>query len=224
VRTRQPLSRAVVAAPGFAELAAAAADHPGQERELLAEIADELNVAAVETAGADLVEIEVKPNYRALGTRFPKRTPLAPVPVTASADAPVDGVLTVTVDGEAIALSGDEIVVSESPREGWAVRSEGGLSVGLDTELTDELREAGLLRDVLRFVQDARKQLGFEVSDRIELWWTASRTDTASAVRNGTETLAAECLAVSVTEDEGPSELTPLRSEDLGLTVWARIA
>ncbi len=51
VRTRQPLSRAVVSAPGFAELAAAAADHPGQERELLAEIAEELNVAAVETGG-----------------------------------------------------------------------------------------------------------------------------------------------------------------------------
>ena len=223
VRTRQPLSRAVVAAPGFAELAAAAADHPGQERELLTEIAEELNVAAVETAGSDLVEIEVKPNYRALGKRFAKRTPVVAEAVKASTDAPVDGVLTVTVDGEAIALSGDEIVVSESPREGWAVRSEGGLSVGLDTELTDELREAGLLRDVLRFVQDARKQLGFEVSDRIELWWTASRADTASAIRNGAQTLATECLAVSVTEAEGPAGLTPLHSEDLGLTAWARV-
>jgi isoleucyl-tRNA synthetase len=223
VRTRQPLSRAVVAAPGFAELAAAAADHPGQERELLTEIAEELNVAAVETAGSDLVEIDVKPNYRALGKRFGKQTPTVADAVKASTDAPVDGVLTVTVDGEAITLSGDEIVVSESPREGWAVRSEGGLSVGLDTELTDELREAGLLRDVLRFVQDARKQLGFEVSDRIELWWTASRADTAGAIRNGAQTLAAECLAVSVTEDEGPAGLSPLRSEDLGLTVWARV-
>jgi isoleucyl-tRNA synthetase len=224
VRTRQPLSRAVVAAPGFAELAAAAADHPGRERELLTEIAAELNVAAVETAGSDLVEIEVKPNYRALGKRFAKRTPAGAEAVKASPDAPVDGVLTVTVDGEAIALSGDEIVVSESPREGWAVRSEGGLSVGLDTELTDELREAGLLRDVLRFVQDARKQLGFEVSDRIELWWSASRQDTASAIRHGEETLATECLAVSVAEGEGPTDLAAVRSEDLGLTVRARVA
>ena len=114
--------------------------------------------------------------------------------------------------------------MSESPREGWAVRSEGGLSVGLDTELTDELREAGLLRDVLRFVQDARKQLGFEVSDRIELWWTATRRDTAEAIRHGEATLAAECLAVSVTEEDGPAGLSPLRSEDLGLAVWARVA
>jgi isoleucyl-tRNA synthetase len=132
-------------------------------------------------------------------------------------------VLTVSVDGADVQLSGDEILVSETPREGWAVRTEGGLSVGLDTELTDELREAGLLRDVLRFVQDTRKQLGFEVSDRIELWWTASRRDTADAVRNGEVTVAAECLAVAVTEGEGPAGLTAQRSEDLGLTVWARV-
>ncbi|HEY2195093.1 MAG TPA: isoleucine--tRNA ligase [Actinomycetospora sp.] len=223
VRTRQPLARAVVSAPGFGDLASAAADRPGQERDLLAEIADELNVAAVEIAGSDLVEIEVKPNYRALGKRFGKRTPTVADAVKASTDAPVDGVLTVTVEDEAVTLSGDEILVSETPREGWAVRSEGGLSVGLDTELTEELREAGLLRDVLRFVQDTRKQLGFEVSDRIELWWTAGRADTARAIRHGTDTVAAECLAVAVTEGEGPAELSAQRSEDLGLTVWARV-
>jgi isoleucyl-tRNA synthetase len=214
VRTRQPLSRAVVSAPGFASL----------DAELLAEIAEELNVARVETAGSELVQLDVKPNYRALGKRFGKQTPTVADAVKASTDAPVDGVLTVTVDGAPVELSGDEIVISETPREGWAVRSEGGLSVGLDTELTDELREAGLLRDVLRFVQDARKRLGFEVSDRIELWWTAGRADTAAAIRNGADTLATECLAVSITEGEGPDGLSAQPSEDLGLTVWARVA
>jgi isoleucyl-tRNA synthetase len=213
VRTRQPLARAVVAASGFGDL----------EESLLAEIAEELNVGRVEAAGSELVEVTVKPNFRALGKRFGKRTPQVAEAVKASTDAPSDGTLAVVVDGEEIALSGDEILVEETPREGWAVRSEGGLSVGLDTELTDELREAGLLRDVLRFVQDTRKQLGFEVSDRIELWWTASRRDTADAVRNGEVTVAAECLAVAVTEGEGPAGLTAQRSEDLGLTVWARV-
>jgi isoleucyl-tRNA synthetase len=214
VRTRQPLSRAVVSAPGFS----------GLDDELLAEIAEELNVAVVEPAGSELVQLDVKPNYRALGKRFGKQTPSVADAVKASTDAPVDGVLTVTVDGSEVELSGDEILVSETPREGWAVRSEGGLSVGLDTELTDELREAGLLRDVLRFVQDTRKQLGFEVSDRIELWWTAARADTAAAIRHGADTLGTEVLATSVTEGDGPSELTAQRSEELGLTVRARVA
>ena len=143
--------------------------------------------------------------------------------VKASTDAPSTASSRSTVDGEAIALSGDEIVVSESPREGGRSARRAGSRSGSTPSSPDELREAGLLRDVLRFVQDARKQLGFEVSDRIELWWTASRADTASAIRNGAQTLATECLAVSVTEAEGPAGLTSLQSEDLGLTAWARV-
>ena len=115
VRTRQPLARAVVAANGFGAL----------EDGLLAEIAEELNVARVEAAGADLVEVTVKPNFRALGKRFAKRTPVVAEAVKASTDTPVDGTLTVVVDGEEITLSGDEILVEESPREGWAVRVRG---------------------------------------------------------------------------------------------------
>ncbi|HWN26600.1 MAG TPA: class I tRNA ligase family protein, partial [Actinomycetospora sp.] len=137
VRTRQPLARAVVAARGFGDL----------EDGLLAEIAEELNVARVEPAGSDLVEVTVKPNFRALGKRFGKQTPVVAEAVKTTTATPVDGELTVVVDGDEVTLSGDEILVSESPREGWAVRSEGGLSVGLDTELTDELRAAGLARD-----------------------------------------------------------------------------
>jgi isoleucyl-tRNA synthetase len=208
VRTRQPLARAVVAANGFGAL----------EDGLLAEIAEELNVARVEAAGADLVEVTVKPNFRALGKRFAKRTPVVAEAVKASTDTPVDGTLTVVVDGEEITLSGDEILVEESPREGWAVRSEGGLSVGLDTELTDELRAAGLARDVVRVVQEARKTRGLEVSDRIALTWTAGRADVADAVRAHAGTIADEVLAVSMTEGTVNGDAAA-HSEDLALAV-----
>ncbi|MEJ2885707.1 isoleucine--tRNA ligase [Actinomycetospora aeridis] len=208
VRTRQPLSRAVVAAPGFSSL----------DPDLLAEIAEELNVGRVEAAGSDLVEVTVKPNFRALGKRFAKRTPVVAEAVKASTAAPVDGELTVVVDGEEITLSGDEIVVEETPREGWAVRSEGGLSVGLDTELTDELRAAGLARDVVRVVQEARKTRGLEVSDRIALTWAAERADVADAVRTHAGTIAEEVLAVSMTEGAVNGDAAA-RSDDLALAV-----
>ncbi|GLZ47865.1 isoleucine--tRNA ligase [Actinomycetospora sp. NBRC 106375] len=213
VRTRQPLSRAVVAAPGFADLAS-----DDQGRGLLAEIAEELNVGRVEAAGSDLVEVVVKPNFRALGKRFGKQTPVVAEAVKASTDAPVDGSLTVVVDGEEIALSGDEILVEETPREGWAVRSEGGLSVGLDTELTDELRAAGLARDVVRVVQEARKTRGLEVSDRIALTWAADRADVADAVRTHAGSIAEEVLAVSMTEG-AVNGGAAARSDDLSLAV-----
>jgi isoleucyl-tRNA synthetase len=208
VRTRQPLSRAVVAAAGFSQL----------DDALLAEIAEELNVGRVEAAGSELVEVTVKPNFRALGKRFGKQTPVVAAAVKASTTAPVDGTLTVVVDGEDVALAGDEILVEETPREGWAVRSEGGLSVGLDTELTDELRAAGLARDVVRVVQEARKTRGLEVSDRIALTWAAERTDVADAVRTHAGTIAEEVLAVSMTEGAVNGEAAA-RSDDLSLAV-----
>ena len=141
------------------------------------------------------------------------RRPSRPPPTT-----PVDGTLTVVVDGEEITLSGDEILVEESPREGWAVRSEGGLSVGLDTELTDELRAAGLARDVVRVVQEARKTRGLEVSDRIALTWTAGRADVADAVRAHAGTIAEEVLAVSMTEGTVNGDAAA-HSDDLALAV-----
>ncbi|WP_433787117.1 isoleucine--tRNA ligase [Actinomycetospora sp. CA-101289] len=208
VRTRQPLARAVVAARGFGDL----------EEPLLAEIAEELNVARVEAAGSDLVEVTVKPNFRALGKRFGKQTPVVAEAVKTTTAAPVDGELTVVVDGAEVTLAGDEILVSESPREGWAVRSEGGLSVGLDTELTDDLRAAGLARDVVRVVQEARKTRGLEVSDRIALTWTAERTDVAEAVRTHAGTIAEEVLAVSMTEGTVNGDAAA-RSDDLSLAV-----
>ncbi len=207
VRTRQPLARAVVAAPGFGDL----------DDALRAEIADELNVARVEAAGADLVEVTVKPNFRALGKRFGKQTPVVAEAVKASSAAPVDGRLTVVVDGADVELSGDEILVSESPREGWAVRSEGGLSVGLDTELTDELRGAGLARDVVRVIQELRKSRGLEVSDRIALRWRADRDDVAGAVRAHASEIADEVLALSMTE--GGLDGDAHTVDDLGLTL-----
>ena len=63
----------------------------------------------------------------------------------------------------------DEVILSERPREGWSVVNEQGETVALDLELTPELRRAGLAREVVRMIQEARKTGGFEVSDRIAL-------------------------------------------------------
>jgi isoleucyl-tRNA synthetase len=206
VRTRQPLPRAVVGGGAF----------DGLPDELRAQIADELNVTVVEGATADVVDVTVKPNFRALGRRFGKRTPLVAGAV-ATAGLPVDGTLTVVVEGESIELSGDELIVAETPRQGWAVTSESGLSVALDLEITPELARAGLARDVVRVLQDARKSAGLEITDRIDVWWTASSEPTALALREHTATVADEVLAVSFVEGDLPPG-THHTADDLGLT------
>jgi isoleucyl-tRNA synthetase len=194
VRTRQPLARAAVAAPGWSAL----------PRDLVAEVADELNVAElVELAAVgELVDVSVKVDFRAVGRRLGKQVQAVAAAVAAT-DAPAlvadyrDGTASVEVDGDVVALLAGDLVVTETPREGWTVASGGGLTVALDLALTPELERAGLVREVVRLLQEARKSSGLEVSDRIELWWTAEGP-LAQALEEHAEQVAGEVLAVRV--------------------------
>jgi isoleucyl-tRNA synthetase len=133
------------------------------------------------------------------------------------------GTASVEVDGETVALSRDEVVVTETPRSGWAVASGPGAPGALDQEITPELRRAGLVREVVRLVQEARKSTDLDVTDRIELWWSADG-ELAEAVREGRERLADEVLAVSVVEGPPTADLLRHDDADLGLRFWLRLA
>ena len=96
-------------------------------------------------------------------------------------------------------LEDGDLVVTETPREGWTVASGGGLTVALDLTLTPELERAGLVREVVRLVQEARKNTGLEVSDRIELWWTARRARWPGARPSTPRRSPARCSATGCT-------------------------
>ncbi len=206
VRTRQPLSRALVGTAAYERLS----------EELRAEIADELNLGAIEplsAAGADLVDHAAKGNFRALGKRFAQETPKVAAAI-AAADAgalaaalAADGRAVVDLDGTPVEVLPDEVIISESPREGWSMANEQGETVALDLELTDELRRAGLAREVIRMIQEARKSSGFEVSDRIALTWSASEA-MAAAFAEHADLIAGEVLAASMAESDAPADLT----------------
>ncbi len=227
VRTRQPLRRALVASAAWSRLS----------DELRREIADELNVGVVEplsAAGADLVDFSAKGNFRALGRRFGKRTPQVAAAIAAAdarglADAlAAAGSATVSVDGEDVEVHADEVIVSERPREGWSVVNEQGETVALDLDLTPELVRAGLAREVVRLVQEARKATGFDVSDRVALVWQATG-ETAAALREHGGMVAEEVLATEMREGEpvpapepaadGTRSGTLVSDDDLGLSL-----
>jgi isoleucyl-tRNA synthetase len=198
-RTRQPLARALVAAPGWAQL----------PRDLVAEVAEELNVAELtelsEVAGS-LVDVTVKVDFRAVGRRLGKQVQAVAAAVAAADPAELvaayrAGTATVPVDGATIPLADGDLVVTETPREGWTVASATGLTVALDLTLTPELERAGLVREVVRLVQDARKSTGLAVSDRIELWWTGDGP-VAQALTEHADALSGEVLATTVHADE----------------------
>ncbi|HEU4948309.1 MAG TPA: isoleucine--tRNA ligase [Kribbella sp.] len=220
VRTRQPLSRALVGSAAIADL----------EKELLSEIADELNVGSVEplsTAGADLVEYSAKGNFRELGKRFAKQTPVVAAAIAAADAAELAatlktvGTASVEVEGEAVVVSPAEVLISERPREGWSVVNEQGETVALDLEVTPELRQAGLAREVVRTLQEARKNAGLEVSDRITVWLEADGELVDALARHGDE-IGREVLAVSVshTAPDAADDLTTGADEELGLRYW----
>ena len=118
-----------------------------------------------------------------------------------------------------------DLVITETPREGWAVAAESGASIALDLELTDELRRAGLAREVIRAIQEARKQAGFEVSDRICLWWSPRSEHAAQAMSEYRDRIADEVLATQMIDlgEEADDPQAPAIEVDLlelGLRAW----
>ena len=196
VRTRQPLARALVSAPGWQGLPA----------DLVAEVAEEINVRSVEALGteAGLVDISVKPNFKNLGGRFGKATPTIAQAITSTPATPLvdglrrDGRVVLTVDSGEVEILPEDVIVSETAREGWAVASDGEDSVAIDLHIDDELRRAGWARELVRAIQETRKGAGLEITDRIAIHWRSEDPDMAAVMaQHGTE-IAGEVLAVEV--------------------------
>ncbi|MGD7788900.1 isoleucine--tRNA ligase [Propionibacteriaceae bacterium Y1700] len=212
VKIRQPLRRALIPTSAYDRLT----------DELRGEITAELNVQSVESfSGAgDLVDHSAKGNFRALGKRFGKDTPKVAAAI-ADADASAlaeslasKGSATVDFNG-GVEVTPDEVLISERPREGWSVVNEQGETIALDLELTPELVRAGLAREVVRLIQETRKNSGFDVSDRITLTW-AAEDELAVALREHGDQVAGEVLAVSMEEQAPSSDWS--RDDDLGLS------
>ena len=179
-------------------------------QELREELSAELNVQRiepVEAAGDDMVDVSAKANFRALGKRFGKQTPEVAAAIAATdphllqQSLSLAGRAQVEVNGETVTIEPDEVVITETPREGWAVHHDAGESIALDLTVTPELRRLGLARDVVRQVQEARKVTGLDVSDRISLRWTATG-DVRGAIVEQAASIADEVLATSMTETE----------------------
>lgn len=193
VRVRQPLGRVLAVVPG---------DPPSGPA--LALLKDELNVKSVEFAGSadDVAALAARPNYRALGRRFRKRTEEIATRIRA---LPPDALkafrggapLHVELDGERHALDPEDLEVVEEARGAWVVRSEGRCTVALDPTVTEALRREGLARELVSRVQRLRREAGLEVTDRIRLAVGGTEAVVA-AVREHQAVVAGETLAVAV--------------------------
>jgi isoleucyl-tRNA synthetase len=212
-KMRQPLRKAVIVADEA-------------EREAISARAElvkaELNVKELDfvTEEAELVSYAVKPNYRSLGPRFGSRMPQVAAaiealdPIHVAAVMADGGQVGINIDGDEHTIGTDEVTLSLQPLEGYEVEAEAGHAVALQLELDDELRQEGLAREIVHAIQNARKEAGLEITDRIALALGGDEALIAAAQAHEPY-VAGEVLATSVAYDALNGVTTKLDGQEL---------
>ena len=196
IKNRQPLSEMLISAKNLPEYYSDV-------------VKEELNVKQV-VLGADMkdyVSFEIKPNLPVLGREYGKLIPQirAKIAEFNQMDLAVKvqggGTEYIEIDDTQIELSSENLLVTMHGKEGFAFAGEGEIGVVLDTHITEELKEEGMLREVLSKVQNMRKDRGFEVLDRINLYVYNNKA-VEEIVKKFEDTIKHDTLADSVVYNE----------------------
>lgn len=174
IKTRQPLRRILI--PVIS---------PQQRRDIQAVesiIKDEINIKEVEYVSeeAGIVKRSVKANFKALGKRFGKQTQTVATIISTLSEQQIksliqDQTLPISLDGVDQLINLDEVDVMTQDMEGWLVANEGSLTVALDTEIDESLKQEGIAREFVNRIQNLRKSIGLHVTDRVNVKFSASK-------------------------------------------------
>ena len=217
VRTRQPLSRLLVRAPDDAA-AKALEDHQEQ-------ILEELNVKTIEFIARDagLVSYRIKPNLPVLGKRYGKLIPAIRKALEEADGAAIASAVArsekfdIEVGADTLTLESGDVLIETHSAAGYACAEDGGYLTALDTSLNDKLVNEGVAREIVRSIQDARKQAGLEVSDRIVLG-VAGSGGIETALGEHRDYIMTETLAT--TWEVGQSDALYADKRELGDEHW----
>ncbi len=211
IRVRQPLNSLYVRVPSDAEEDALI--------RLKEQILEELNIKNLDLLSeeSDMLAYSLKPQVKILG---PKHGPLVQKILAyfkgldahgsqeAARQLAEANELPIIVAGQQVTLLPEEIEVSATARPGFVTAEERGYIVALETTITDELREEGMIRDLTHFIQDMRKKAGFNIDDRIGLA-LYTNVELAQTLQPHMEEIMQETLAgnvlVSISERDYPS-------------------
>ena len=208
IKVRQPLAEVLVRPRDDAEAAVLAR----QEALLL----EELNVKALSTLEdeAGIVTFEIKPNLQVLGPRLGSELPSVRAALGALSEQEVVAALEangpVTVVGHQFTVgrpgdSSPDVIVDMRERDGFAFVSEGPYTVAVTTAISAELADEGIARELVRHLQDLRREADFELSDRITSWCAGGETIARVLAAHGDyvkgETLSVELFAEAPPED-----------------------
>ncbi len=186
-------------------------------------IAEELNVDEVVSTEAmgDVLSYELLPNFRILGPRLGEavkevRGALNSLDQAVAAETLASGgSLSLELSAGKVEVAPEEIEVRVNPKEGFAASRDATVAVALELEVDAELALRGRLRDLVRQLQELRRQSGFAVSDRIRLWMQGVEDLSGSS-----DLIAREVLAVQVSFSEGNGESHVVELDDRMARVW----
>ena len=195
VKNRQPLSELYVVTDRELDLS----------DELKNIVCEELNVKAFREGNdaAEFVHYVLKPQLKTLGKKYGKtvnaiRNYLAECDTKAVVDAVAEGgVFETELDGQKVFLSEEDLLISTESKAGFVSAENAGITVALNTALTEELIAEGIERELVSKIQTMRKEAGFEVTDRIAVGYVCEGK-AKEVLSSGA--FAADVLAVSVTE------------------------
>ena len=217
IKIRQPLSRLVII------------DRSEGDRKILSEyssiISEELNVKNVDICADEsaIVTYSAKANFKVLGSRLGKSMKEVAAIIQGFSSEEIASIL----DGNAkkisysageIEITEGDLVVQRAEKEHVKVLNEGAVTVGYDTEITHDLLLEGIARDIVRFVQTARKDQGFEVSDHIRLTVNGSALIN-EAVEAFRDYISEETLALSLTIADNAGAETEIAEESVKVLV-----
>ena len=196
IKNRQPLSKLFVATEKASALTS----------ELLTIAKDELNVKDIEilTDAKGFISYKLKPQLKTLGPKYGAKLGLIRNFLeTCDASVVVEtvksgNVYSVELGGAQIDFTADDLLISSESKEGYVSASENGVTVVLDTTITKELLFEGIEREIVSKIQTMRKEAGFEVTDRINVYVSASG-DALSVIEQNSSDIASGVLAVGVT-------------------------
>ena len=195
IKVRQPLQSIMI--PATAE----------QKRHIEAVkdlILNEVNVKELNfVEGAGILVKKVKCNFRTMGKKYGKlmkgvAAQMSGLSQEQIADLENKGTISIQVDGQNldVELADVEIISEDIP--GWLVANEGSLTVALEVELTDELKQEGMAREIINRVQNIRKDSGLEITDRIQIV-LAPNAEIEQAVKGFGDYIKTQVLADDIT-------------------------
>ena len=177
-------------------------------------ILDEVNVKELEfVEGSGILVKKVKCNFRTMGKKFGKLMKDVNTTVTGMSQEQItelerQGSLNVTLPtGETVLIEAEDVEIFSEDIPGWTVANDGSLTVALDITLTDDLRNEGVARELVKRIQNLRKSSGFEITDRIDIQ-LEHHPLTDKAVNQFGEYISSQVLANSLTLVDTVEEAT----------------